>query len=98
MDVEHELFSLAQRVAALEANSKSNDEDINNLGNSVRDEIKVKVDDGVVPRVEKLDKSVFKAQIYIAATLAVVGCLATVLQYILAVFDIHLTDITIKGK
>ena len=98
MDVERELFALAQRVAALEANSKANDVDINNLGNSVRDEIKLKVDNGVVPKVEKLDKSVFKAQIYIAATLAVVGCIAAILQYVLSVFGIHLSDITLKGK
>lgn len=98
MDVERELFALAQRVAALEANSRTNDEDINNLGNSVRDEIKTKVDNGVVPKVEKLDKSVFKAQIYVAAALAVVGCIAAILQYVLSVFGIHLSDITLKGK
>ena len=98
MDVEREIFSLAQRVAALEANSKANDEDINNLGNSVHDEIKTKVDNGVVPKVEKLDKSVFKAQIYIAAIIAIVGCIAAAVQYILSVFGIHLSDITLKGK
>jgi len=98
VDVEHEIFALAQRVAALEANSKANDNDINNLGNSVRDEIKIKVDNGVVPKVEKLDKSVFKAQIYVAAIIAIVGCIAAAVQYILTVFGITLADITLKGK
>jgi hypothetical protein len=98
VDVEHELFALVQRVAALEANSKTNAEDINNLGNSVRGEIKAKVDDGVAPKVENLDKAVFKAQIYIAATLAIVGGIAVVLQYVLSIFGIQLSDISLKGK
>lgn len=98
MDVEREIFSLAQRVAALEANSKANDEDITKLGNAVRGEIKAKVDNGVAPKVEKLDRSMFKAQIYIIAILAVVGGLATVVQYILSVFGVTLSDISFKGK
>lgn len=102
MDIEHELFNLAQRVAALEstieAKCQSNCTDINKLGNAVRAEIKAKVDDGVMPKVEKLDKSIFKAQIYIAVTLAVVSGIALVVQYIISVFGITLSDISFKGK
>ena len=98
MDVETAVYALAQRVAALEAIAQTNRLDINNLGTSVRDEIEEKVDNGVAPKVDNLEKSMFKAQIYIAAVIGVVGIIAALVQYIITVFGISLSDISIKGK
>lgn len=98
MDVETEVYALAQRVAALEAGARTNSLDINKLGDSVRDEIEEKVDKGVAPKVDTLEKGMFKVQIYIAAVIGVVGIIATLVQYIITIFGISLSDISIKGK
>ena len=100
MDVEQEMYAMAQRVAVLEAKSTKAEQDINAIGAVAHERFKdaFEGDDGLESKVEKLEQSMFKAQIYIATLSGLVCFAAFALQYVLSLTGLSLSDFTLRVK
>lgn len=100
MDVEHEMYAMAQRVAVLEAKAIKAEADITSIGSTMRDRFKdaFEGDGGLETKVADLEKSMFKAQIYIATLSGLVCFAAFALQYVLSLAGLTLSDFTLRVK
>lgn len=101
MNQEEEIFKLAQKVAVLESRNEQLEQQLNGLGDSLRNMVKERLDEpvyGIEPRLCVAERNIFKAQIYTAATTATVTALAVLIQYTLTTFGISVSDLFIKAR
>lgn len=112
MNAEEEIFKLAQKVAVLESKVNTYEQQLNGLGETLRQSIaanqadikaaiKERLDEplyGIEPRLCVAERNIFKAQIYAAAVAATATAFAIIIQYTLTSLGINVWDLFIKAK